>query len=524
MKRSLVAAISMALLLTACGGGGSDNDGGSSSGKADVLTTAIGFDIDSLDPAAQVTTSVMQLLKMSVETFTKMEPDGSITPSLATEWTTAPDGLSWDFKLRDGVTFQDGEPFDAEAAKFNFDRVLNPDTFKVAPNVLTVITSAEVVDDHTLRLNLKNPFAPLPAALSFPVSGMISPKSATVSPNTQQQIQDPVGTGPYKLTDWKKGESVTFDRYDGYWGDKPAYAKQVFKIAPEGSSREALLRSGDADVIAAPPASSLPTLDSDKSLKVVWSDTSYVIQMVLNTQSASQPLLKDERVRQALNYAIDRESLIKNVLFGAGKVLDGMVPENVFGACAMDSPYNYDPDKAKQLLADAGATGMKLSVVSPNGRYVQDYKVAEAVVGQLKEVGIKAELGPATDWPTYLAALYVPLDQAKNEASLLGWGTLYGDASQSLLQLRDDYIPPDGLNATYWKNAEFTKLVDKGNSSSDEAERKDAYCQAQKIAYKAAPSMYLYNLVNPVVTTSKVTNVNGLPNLMFETTWAKPAS
>jgi peptide/nickel transport system substrate-binding protein len=353
---------------------------------------------------------------------------------------------------------------------------------------------------------------------------MISPKSATKPPNTVKQIQQPVGTGPYKLANWSKGKEISMERFADYWGQKPAYAKQVFKIVPEASSREALLRSGQADVIAAPPASSLPGLDSDESLNVVWSDTSYVIQLVLNTESASQPLLKKPEVRQALNYAVDRKSIIDKVLFGAGKELSGMVPEVVFGACTVDAPYSYDPEKAKQMLAAAGASGMPLKVVSPNGRYVQDYKVAEAVVGQLNAVGVKAELGPPSDWPTYLSTLYVPKAEAKNEASLLGWGTLYGDASQALLQLRNDYLPPDGLNATYWDNAEYTKLVDTGNSVSDEAQRKAAYCDAQKLAYAAAPSMWLYQLVNPIVTKSTVTNVNGLPNLMFETTWAKPAS
>ena len=527
MKRTLVVTIGVALLLTACGGdddGSSGADDGQPTASAELLTTAIGFDIDTLDPAAQVTTNVMQLLKMGVETFTMMEPDGAIVPSLATEWTTSEDGLSWDFTLRDDVTFQDGEPFNAEAAKFNFERVLSPDTFKAAPNVLTVIESAEVVDEYTLRLNLKNPFAPLPAALSFPVSGMISPASATVAPNTIQQIQNPVGSGPYTIANWSKGQEISMERNEDYWGEAPAYATQVFKVVPEASSREALLRSGGADVIAAPPASSLPALDADSSTQVVWADTSYVIQLVFNTSSESQPLLQDPVVRQALNYAIDRDALIENVLFGAGKTLEGPLPANVFGSCTMESPYNYDPDKAKDLLAAAGATGMKLTVVSPNGRYVQDYQAAEAVVGQLDAVGIDAELGASTDWPTYLSTLYVPATEAQNEASLLGWGTLYGDASQALLQMRNDYLPPDGLNATYWDSAEFTALVDEGNSVIDEGECTAAYCEAQKLVYEAAPVIWLYQLVSPIVTTDDVTDVNGLPNLMFETTWATPSS
>ncbi|MFG3690224.1 ABC transporter substrate-binding protein [Micromonospora sp. NPDC047740] len=520
MKRRLVAATLAVLLIAGCSG--PTGSSGGSTASANVLTTAIGFDIDTLDPAAQVTTNVMQLLKMDVETFTAMKPDGSIAPSLATEWSTAPDGLSWTFTLREGVKFQDGEPFDATAAKFNFDRVISPKTFKAAPNVLTVISGVEVVDATHLKINLKKPFGPLPAALSFPVSGMISPKSATVAPNTVEQIKEPVGTGPYKLANYTKGQDVTFERNATYWGEKPAYAKQVFKIVPEASAREALLKSGGADVLAAPPASSLPALEQGNT-KVIWADTSYVIQLVFNTQSASQPLLKKPDVRRALNYAVDRSAIIKSVLFGAGKEINGPLPGNVFGSCPMPKPYNYNPDEAKKLLSAAGAAGMKLSVVSPNGRYVQDYKVAEAVVGQLRAVGLDVSLANPTDWPTYLSQLYVPLDKAKNEASLLGWGTLYGDASQSLLQMRNDYLPPNGLNATYWDNAEYTALVNKGNEATDQNERKQAYCDAQKIAWDAAPVIWLYQLRNPVVTTDKVTNVNGLPNLMFETTWARPA-
>ncbi|HEY0699978.1 MAG TPA: ABC transporter substrate-binding protein, partial [Micromonospora sp.] len=300
MKRRFVATALAVALVAGCGGNGTSPTGGA----ADTLTTAIGFDVDTLDPAAQVTTNVMQILKMGVETFTMMKPDGSIAPSLATEWKPAADGLSWTFTLRDGVTFQDGEKFDATAAKFNFDRVISPKTFKAAPNVLTVISGVDVVDPTHLKINLKKPFGPLPAALSFPVSGMISPKSATAAPNTVEQIQQPVGTGPYKLVKYTKGQDIQFERYDGYWGEKPAYAKQVFKIVPEASAREALLKSGGADVMAAPPASSLPALEKDKNSKVVWADTSYVIQLVLNTESASQPLLRKPEVRRALNYAV----------------------------------------------------------------------------------------------------------------------------------------------------------------------------------------------------------------------------
>ncbi|MDQ6794332.1 MAG: ABC transporter substrate-binding protein [Chloroflexota bacterium] len=530
MRQPVSAALLLAaIVLAACGNGSSSSGGGSSSGgtskHGDKLTVAIGIDPDTLDPAAQTTTTAGQIVDMMAEPLVTIDGSGNVAPRLATSWTNAADGLSYTFTLRSGIKFSDGTDFNAQAVKFSLDRLRAPDTFKSQKGVLGVISAVEAVDATHVKFTLANRFAAFVAAMTQSVADIISPASVNVAPNTPQQVKQPVGTGPYKFSERQAGDHITLVRNPTYWGSKPNYNTQVLRIVPEATSREALVKAGQADVAMLPPANDLPSLRSDSSLKVILSPSDRTIQMVIDTVDPVNLNLQKPEVRQALNYAVDKDAIIKNVLFGAATGLDGPMAKTLAGYCSTGS-YGYDVNKARQMLQANGAAGMKVRLMSPTGRYVQDFQVAQAVAGYLRDAGLQVE-GPATsDWPTYVAGIVLATPQAqaqKTDLHLLGWAPPYLDASQQFEQFYSLRSAPKGQESSYYKNPEVDALITQGNSNPDAASRAKTYCDAAKKVWSDAPWIFLYNQKLPLVTTAKVTGIVGIPNEKFSTVYASPA-
>lgn len=528
MKGRFSALLTLACLaVAACGTGGGGQQTTSGPKHGDTLKVAIGIDPDTLDPAAQTTTTASQIVDMMAETLVTIDDKGGLKPLLATKWDPSSDGLSYTFTLRQNVKFSDGTPFNALAVKFSIDRLLSPNTFRAQPGILggkTGIDRVDVVDDSHVKFTLKTKLAPFVAALTQTQSAIISPASVNVAPNKPDLITQPVGTGPYKFGERLAADHITLTANKDYWGTKANYDTQVYKIVPEPATREALVKSGGADVIVLPPTTDIPALQSDSSLKVILGPSDRTIQIIINTQGTVQPLLQKIEVRQALNYAVDKAAIIKSVMFGMAVPLDAPMSKSLFGYCPVGSSYNYDPAKAKSMLQAAGAAGMTVKMVAPTGRYVQDFQVAQAVAGYLRDAGLNVQ-GPATtDWPTYLSTyVNVPPSQSKIDLSLLGWAPPYLDAQQQFEQFYSARVPPNGLETSYYKNPEIDALIEKANSGTDPTQRQKDYCDAAKTVWKEAPWIFLYNQKFPFVTTARVTNVVGLPNEKFVTTWASPA-
>ncbi len=525
MRRLFAVFVAGSLLAAACGTGG--GQGGSTPGpkQGGTLKTAVGIDPDTLDPAAQTTTTSQQIIDMIVEPLVTIDQQGNVKPLLATAWTASPDGLAYTFTLRPGVKFHDGTPFNAAAVKFSLERLaVDKRTFKPQPGILggkNGIDHVDAVDDTHARVVLKGPNAPFLAALTQTVAGIICPNSVSVAPNTFATIAQPCGTGPYKFKERVNGDHITLVRNDDYWGTRPSYATQEYRIIPEAATREAAVRSGQVDVAYLPPANDIPALQNDKTVTVILGPSDRTLQIILNNQDPNQPLLAKKEVRQALNYAVDKQAIVKNVMFGAATVLDAPSAKTLFGYCPVGA-YPYDPNKAKQMLAAAGATGMKVKFVAPTGRYVQDIQVAQVVAGYLREAGVQVD-GPATmDWPSYLGTVNVP-PPGKVDMHFLGWAPGYLDESQQMNQFTKTQWPNAGLATSYYTNPEVENLITKALTETDQNQRKADYCSAQKLIWDDAPWIFLYNQKNPIVTSAKVKNVYGLPNEKFVTTWASPA-
>ncbi|MCB1387624.1 MAG: hypothetical protein KDK12_00475 [Rhodobacteraceae bacterium] len=487
-----------------------------------TLTTVLPSGPTTIDPPATLTGDFFPLINMMVESLTKFDSSGALVPSLATEWSSSADGLVWTFSLRDGVSFTDGTPFNAEAVKFSLDRLLSSGTTNTRPGTLAAISAVDVIDDLTVRLTLSRPFAALPAALSLPNAAILSPTSVTTAPNTMALVTAPVGTGPYQLDHFSAGDELGFIRNDNYWGDAPYYERQVYLAVPEEGSRLALLRSGEADIIAQPPVSEIPTLLNDPEVTVTFTPTSYMIQMIINTVDANETRLQDPAVRRALSYAIDRRTIIDRVLFGAGVMPQSPLAASVFGACPAGD-FSYDPDRARQLLADAGASDLNVQVIAPSGRYLQAPIVAQAVAGYLRDVGVNATMGNAIDWATYVSTVYrAPSEAGDRDLALLGFGASYNDPSQALSLFQGSNIPPNGFNASYFDDARVNDLMSQALVNPDQDARADLYCQVQQALVEQAPSIWLYAQSAPIITSAEVTGIDAI-NLWFVTTYAHPA-
>ena len=487
---------------------------------AGTFRIAVGVDLDTVDPIQMTTTTVANMVDYVVETLTALGPDGKVSPWLAESWTTSPDGLVYTFKLRKGVVFHDGTPFDAKAVKWNFDRLKDP-ALRVPIRAPFPIKDTDVVDASTVKVTLTRPSAPFINALSWITSAMVSPASADKDGNEYKNIVHTVGTGPYVYKDRKKGESFTVGINEKYWGKKPTYDTVVFRIVPEAATRESLILAGQVDLIVLPPIADLPALQKNAAVKVLLAPSDRTIFIPLNT--TKQPL-GDVRVRQALNYAVDKKAIIQNVLFGAADEMDAPMAQSLFGYCKAGN-YDYNPTKAKELLAEAGVKpGTKISFHHPTGRYVQDREASQAVAGYLRDVGIEPEL-QTMDWPSYVAVINAgPAEKTVHQLAYLGWAPAFLDSSMQAFQFWSGYHPPAGLATSFYKNPQVDEVIIAAEKETNADKRKALYCDMSKKVWNDAPWLFLYVQRFPIVYSAKVTDVGSLPNEKFAAIYARPAN
>jgi len=310
------------------------------------LVIAFGTDPESLDPNKISSAPAGMVLTHIAETLVTMTEELEIAPLLAESWEFSEDAKVLTLYLRRGVVFHDGTPFNAEAVKINLERFQKAVfRFLIYPRVQNV----EVVDEYTVRLHLDMPFAPLLAHLSHNFIAMISPKQIAELPEGQD-IMAPVGTGPFKFDKWVRGEYVRIVRNDEYWGQKPYVDAVVFRIVPSDATRLVLLETGQVHAIMRVPPPDAPRVAATPGLELVKVPSVRTIYIGFNCQ---RPPFNDPRVRQALNYAVDKEAIVKEILSGMGGISDAPIMPLVFGH-SPQPVYQYDPEKARRLLDEAG--------------------------------------------------------------------------------------------------------------------------------------------------------------------------
>ena len=479
------------------------------------LKIGIGVDADTLNPQEQTTTLFQNMCDFVFDNLFFQEPDGTLVPRLAEKAEVSDDGLTWTISVRKNVKFSDGTPCNADAVKLTFDRALDPKLRVPLRFAIGMVKECVKVDDYTVQLKLKYPFAPLAATLSMALVAPIAPSA--IEKYGEDVRQHPVGAGPYVLKEWVKGDRIVFTRNENYYGKKPTVATLVFKVVPEAATREAMLRAGQLDVCYKPLPSNVAALEADSTLRVDMPLDTRTIFMGLNCQKG---VTTNKLVRKAFNYAVDKKAIVKRILFDTAQAMDGPTSPILFGYATMDTQYDYDPEKAKALLKEAGFDfGTTVQMRTPNGRYLFDKQVSEAVQAYLQAIGVKAELR-TYDWPTYVAGLLKPIDKSELEVFLLGWGPLTLDADMALYgQFTCEVNPPKGLGCAFYCNAEYDEIMKASRQEMDPAKRKALLEKASVMVWEDCPWIWLHTEKFVIAYKSKIKGMVVTPTEKFYPTY-----
>jgi peptide/nickel transport system substrate-binding protein len=464
--RALIAASAMALVASAA-----------SAQTKDTLTIDLPNDAATLDPHLQWNTDSYSIYRNIFDNLITRDASGTIVPQIATSWKYL-DDTTIEFKIRDDVTFQDGSKLTADDVAFSIKRIVDPALKSPQLSQFDQISSAEVVDPVTVRIKTKSAY---PALLAQLVKLSIVPKAYVEKVGNQEFNQKPLGSGPYKLTEWKKGIETDLEAYGSYWRGKPPFQKVVFRAVPDVSTRIADLKTGKADLIRDVPPDQAASIKDGGSTQLLSGATERVGYLYINAEAGPT---KDVRVRQAIAYAIDKQGLVDALLEGYGAAVNVVGAEPVFGYTDKVAGYDYDPEKAKALIKEAGAEGATLEfLTSP----AYSRALVEAMQQMLNDVGFKVDIA-SSDQATFLK---------RRQGDAANAGSLAFGAWSCACQDADGIIFPLFRSGSIWakyKNERYDALVDQARSILDEATRKDLYAQAYEILREDVPGLGLYQV------------------------------
>jgi ABC-type transport system substrate-binding protein len=471
-----------------------------------TLIYAAGADPDSLDAANTDSNPGEAVGRLMNNFLVKFDARLNLQPDLATEWTQSPDGLTWTFTLRRGVKFHDGTPFNAEAVKYNFDRFLGPEKPLRTTLHTPVIKSVDVVDEYTVRFNLKVPFAFFLNNLAHSASGIVSP---TAHRKWGRDLTlHPVGTGPFKFVEWVRGDHITLIRNDEYWDGMPRLDKVVIKTVREDSARVMGLEAGDYDLIVRIPPEEVPRLKREGRVQLYAEQSNRALYFGFNV---TKKPFDDVRVRQALNYAVNKDSIVQNIYQGLAMVIPTIVGPLNLGYARVKG-YPFDPAKAKSLLAEAGyPNGFKTTLWTPKGRYLKDYELAQAVQQQLQAVGVEAKL-ETFEWAAYLSTLRRPKDEAKQDMFLMGISPSTGEARWGMVPMAGcPEMRPGVMNYGFYCFSAFDQLIDNAVASTSAKDRDEYLRKAQEFLVREPVAIYILATKETVGMSPKVHGVINSP-------------
>ncbi|MBB97571.1 MAG: ABC transporter substrate-binding protein [Rhodobacteraceae bacterium] len=471
-----------------------------------------------LDPAAVTAVNDFRILVNLYEGLVRYKPGTlEVEPQLATSWEISEDGTEYTFTLREGVTFHDGTPFDAAAVKFNFDRMLDEshpfhDTgpFPLA-FFFSSVESTEVVDDLTVKFTLNAPYAPFLSNLAYPTGLLVSP--AAVEANGADFGRSPVGTGPFKFAEWRSNEAVVIEKNADYWGDPAGTDAVVFRPITDANTRVAEMLAGGIDMMVEVPPTALSQFQGD-DFTVVEQAGPHVWFLILN---AKEGPFADKKVRQAANYAINKEAIVNDVLEGTADVAAGPTPPAFAWAYneALD-PYPYDPEKAKALLAEAGAEGADLTFfVTEGGSGMLDpISMGTAIQADLAAVGLDVKI-ETYEWNTFLGEVNPGLE-GKADMAEMAWMTNDPDTLPYLALRTDAWPDKGGFNSGYYSNPEVDALLEEARTATDQTKRAELYQKMQEIVQEDAPWVFVANWKQNAVTSDRVENFELEPSFLLQ--------
>jgi len=454
-----------------------------------TVVVAQGVDPTTLDPMNHQETPAANLAFNIFDGLVERDQNLKLVPLLAESYRIAGPTV-WEFKLKKGIKFHNGEPFDAEAVKFSWERMVDPKLKLRGASPYAPVTHAEVVDAYTVRIHTKAPWPILDTLATLPI---VAPKYYKEK-DLQYVAKNPVGTGPFKFVRWVKDDRIELEANEQYWRGAPKIKKLVFRPIPDDAVRVAALQNGEIDVAVNIPPHLAAIIASHPKLFLSTAPSVRTIQLMYYTHQfdAQHKLVgpypgpvADKRVRQAMNAAVDVDEIIKNVLDGKGMRVATMLTSAHFGFDRELKPTKADLGRTKQLLTEAGFPGgVDMVLNAPQGRYVRDKEVAEAISGQLTKAGIRTTLR-VFEWGNYLNNMaYV---HKAGPVWLIGWGSTTYDAETV-------YVPlfRSGKILSNYSNADFDGMVDEAQTVMDPKRRAELYTKINKLWIDDAAAMPLY--------------------------------
>lgn len=447
----------------------------------DDITVALQLEPPHLDPTSAAAGAINSVLYTNVfEGLTQFMGDGSVVPGLAASWEISEDGLTYTFKLREGVTFHDGTTMDAEDVKFTLDRINAEDSANAQKALYSAISEVTVVEPQTVEVKLSEPNGNLLFNLAWGDAVIVAPESVETIKQT------PIGTGAFKFDEWRQGDKITLSRYDAYWGDAPALASATFKFISDPTAAFASVMAEDVDVFAGFPApENIPQFEADPRFQVLIGSTEG--ETILSINNQREPF-DNVKVRAAVAHAIDRQAIIDGAMFGYGTPIGTHFAPHNPDYIDLTEMSEYDPEKSKALLAEAGfPDGFETTLHLPPPSYAR--RGGEIIAAQLAQVGIKAQI-TNVEWAQWLETVFKGKD--------------FGLSIVSHTEPMDINIYANPDYYFQYDNAEVQSLIAEFNQTADPAARSEMLAKAQQIIAEDYVNGFLFQLAFPTIAKAGV--------------------
>ena len=473
----------MCFILVACG---QNTD----TTKKDSITVALSTAPITKDPTKATDTTTLRVLTQIFDTFIEKDANGTLLPGLATSW-KAISPTQWEFKLREGVNFHNGSPFTSADAVATVKRLSVTTESQSLFNKITNVTAS---DDYTINIYLKSPFAPLIGYFSHGKSAVMNKDQ--IADYDKGIISDPIGTGPYKYSEWVQGDYTKLTSNPEYWGVVPAINTLTFKTIVDPSIKSIALETGEVQIVMDVAYADIDFLKNKEGVTLIQTDGTGVAYLGFNVKN---PKLQSLKLREAITLAIDKQGIINAVLNGQGTVADTMFGKTMVGYLDEPDPLSYNPEKAKQIIQDEGLTNISLKLAVNEGVRA---KMAEIIQANLQTVGIEIEI-EVLEWGTLLELM----DKGKQDLFILGWGNVSQDPDDTLYSLYHSDNFGAGNNVTFYKNDTVNSYLEQGKTIFDLDKRTEIYRKAQRILRAERPFVPLHFIIDPIATADNVKGI-----------------
>ncbi|MDZ5471323.1 ABC transporter substrate-binding protein [Bacillus sp. 31A1R] len=460
------------------------------SADPNVFNFATNQDIPHLDPHSTAANTSFRITYMLYDRLVTYDgTDTEVKPQLAENWEISEDGKTYTFFLRKDAKFHDGSPVTSEAVQYSFTRALK--LGKSAAGIFKKVideNSFEIVDDHTIKIKLKEPFGPFVKTLGTVFGNILNPKLAENHGDDMAEsylADKEVGSGPYILESWDRGQKLVLKANENYWGGTPTMKTVNVLIVPEPSTGRLMLEKGELDLLDDTMISPdvLKQMDGKNNVEVVESPGYQIDDFAMNM--TAKPL-DNKLVRQALAHSVNYEAIIDSILLGGAERVPGIVPKGMFGFNPDAKLYDYNLDKAKELLKEAGLEdGFDLELAISENNEVRK-NIAVMLQADLAKIGVNLKINTLA-WPTFLDLV----TSGKHQLALAAWTPDYADPDYNLWYFAHSSSKGPGFNLAFFENAKVDQLLEEARKSVDEAKREANYKEIQAIMAEEAPYIFV---------------------------------